>query len=34
LAELILEDRVKEGDKVTFDAEGDNIIVLVNGKRV
>ncbi len=34
LAELILEDRVKEGDKVTFDAEGDSVIVLVNEKRV
>ncbi len=34
LAELILSDKVKEGDSVVFDAEGENIIVLVNGERV
>ncbi len=34
LAELILSDKVQDGDSVTFDAEGDNVIVLVNGKRV
>ncbi len=34
LAELILEDKVKEGDSVKFDAEGDNIVVYVNGQRV
>ncbi len=30
LAELILSDRVKEGDRVLFDAEGDNIVTRVN----
>ncbi len=34
LAELILSDRVKEGDKVVFDAEGESVIILVNGQRV
>ncbi len=34
LAELILEDKVKEGDSVTFDAEGDEVVVYVNGERV
>ncbi len=34
LAELILSDKVQDGDSVTFDAEGDNVVVLVNGKRV
>ncbi len=34
LAELILSDKVQDGDSVTFDAEGDNVIVLVNGQRV
>jgi ATP-dependent Clp protease ATP-binding subunit ClpB len=30
LAELILEDRVKEGDSVIFDAENDEIVVHIN----
>ncbi len=34
LAELILSDKVKEGDQVVFDAEGENIVVIVNGERV
>jgi len=34
LAELILEDKVKEGDEVKFDAEGDEIVVYVNGQKV
>ena len=34
LAELILEEKVKEGDSVKFDAEGDEIVVYVNGQRV
>ncbi len=34
LAELILEDKVKEGDSVKFDAEGDQIVIYVNGQRV
>ncbi len=34
LAELILSDKVKEGDSVVFDAEGENIVILVNGQRV
>jgi len=34
LAELILEDKVKDGDDVVFDAEGDEVIVIVNGQRV
>ena len=34
LAELILEDKVQEGDSVVFDAEGDEVIVIVNGQRV
>ena len=34
LAELILEDKVQEGDSVKFDAEGDQIVVYVNGQRV
>ncbi len=34
LAELILEDKVKEGDSVKFDAEGDQVVVYVNEARV
>ncbi len=34
LAELILEDKVKDGDSVVFDADGDDVIVVVNGQRV
>ena len=34
LAELILEGKVKEGDKVEFDADKENIIVRVNEKEV
>jgi len=34
LAELILSDRVKEGDKVVFDAEGESVIIFVNGQKV
>jgi len=34
LAELILADKVQDGDSVTFDAEGDKVIVFVNGQRV
>ncbi|NPA04247.1 MAG: ATP-dependent Clp protease ATP-binding subunit, partial [Epsilonproteobacteria bacterium] len=34
LAELILEDKVKEGDRVRFDAEGDEIVVYVNDQKV
>ncbi|SMC09740.1 ATP-dependent Clp protease ATP-binding subunit [Nitratiruptor tergarcus] len=34
LAELILEDKVQEGDSVKFDAEGDQVVVYVNGQRV
>ncbi len=34
LAELILEDKVKEGDSVKFDAEGDEVVVYVNGQKV
>ena len=34
LAELILSDKVKEGDKVVFDAEGENVVILVNNQRV
>ncbi|WP_200762153.1 ATP-dependent Clp protease ATP-binding subunit [Nitrosophilus alvini] len=34
LAELILEDKVKEGDSVVFDAENEEVFVLVNGQRV
>ncbi len=34
LAELILEGKVKEGDKVEFDADESHIIVLVNGVEV
>jgi len=34
LAELILEGKVKEGDKVEFDSDGTHIIVRVNGKEV
>jgi ATP-dependent Clp protease ATP-binding subunit ClpB len=34
LAELILEGKVKEGDKVEFDADENHIIVLVNGNEV
>ncbi len=30
LAELILEDKVKEGDSVVFDAENDEIVVRIN----
>jgi len=34
LAELILEGKVKEGDKVEFDSDGSYIIVRVNGEEV
>ncbi|WP_187648513.1 ATP-dependent Clp protease ATP-binding subunit [Nitrosophilus labii] len=34
LAELILEDKVKDGDDVVFDADGDEVIVIVNGQKV
>jgi len=34
LAELILEDKVKEGDSVVFDAEGDEVVVIVNNQKV
>ena len=34
LAELILADKVKEGDSVKFDAEGDQVVVYVNGQKV
>jgi len=34
LAELILEDKIKEGDTVKFDAEGDEVVVYVNGQRI
>ena len=34
LAELILEGKVKEGDKVEFDADENNIIIKVNGVEV
>ncbi|GAB6074725.1 ATP-dependent Clp protease ATP-binding subunit [Nautilia lithotrophica] len=34
LAELILEGKVKEGDRVEFDADDNNIIIRVNGTEV
>lgn len=34
LAELILEGKVKEGDRVEFDADDNNIIIKVNGQEV
>jgi len=34
LAELILEGKVKEGDNVEFDIDGDNVVVRVNGQEV
>ena len=34
LAELILEGKVKEGDKVEFDVDGDFIVIKVNGNEV
>ncbi|MEO1923387.1 ATP-dependent Clp protease ATP-binding subunit [Caminibacter sp.] len=34
LAELILEGKVKEGDKVEFDVDENNVIVKVNGQEV
>ena len=34
LAELILEGKVKEGDKVEFDIDGDYVVVRVNGNEV
>jgi ATP-dependent Clp protease ATP-binding subunit ClpB len=34
LAELILENKIKRGDKVVFSAEGDRIVVIVNGKNL
>jgi ATP-dependent Clp protease ATP-binding subunit ClpB len=34
LAELVLEGKVKDGDKVEFDMDGDFIVVKVNGKEV
>jgi ATP-dependent Clp protease ATP-binding subunit ClpB len=34
LAELILEGKVKEGDRVEFDADDSNIIIKVNGQEV
>ena len=34
LAELILEDKVKEGDTIIFDAKDDEIVVIVNGQKV
>ncbi len=34
LAELILEDKIQDGDSVKFDAEGDTVVIYVNGQKV